>query len=109
MIPVSRPYPPPRDDLWLNPQFPQVLPLASDQDLCSTAIRLPTGRPTRPAWRTLVRESGAFEGRPESLTTALLRSLDMSRPPGTTAPSLEIACPCLEAPATPSGTRRFNA
>src|SRR5581483_11792996 len=31
MIPASRPYPPPRDVLWLNPQSPQFLPLASDK------------------------------------------------------------------------------
>src|ERR1700755_44952 len=41
MIPVSRPYPPPRDVLWLNPQSPQFLPLAFDKTFARRRPALP--------------------------------------------------------------------
>jgi hypothetical protein len=87
MIPVSRPYPPPREALWLKPQSPQF-PSTFDNPFAQyPGSRIRPFRDASGAWRAARMEirgiNGQKEDRPEPRTSMVCRALDVSRPSGT--------------------------
>src|SRR5215472_12384377 len=61
MIPASRPYPPPRDVLWLNPQSPQFPPIAFQETSARLQSALPQADQRKPGRCNAVRKSGAWK------------------------------------------------